>query len=84
MFLLRCVAGAEVDKVRCTRCGRCTATLVPFKSLAIAMTQEAQEESCQHASAWKLVGETCVAASWVQRSLPASILCDALREVLRA
>ncbi|KAL8273264.1 hypothetical protein Esti_002765 [Eimeria stiedai] len=42
--------GAEVDKVRCTRCGRCTATAVPFKSLAIAMTQEAQEESCQHAS----------------------------------
>ncbi|KAL8431544.1 hypothetical protein Efla_000590 [Eimeria flavescens] len=42
--------GAEVDKVRCTRCGRCTATSVPFKSLAIAMTQEAQEESCQHAS----------------------------------
>ncbi|OEH80076.1 hypothetical protein cyc_03850 [Cyclospora cayetanensis] len=42
--------GAEVDKVRCTRCGRCTATLVPFKSLAVAMTREAQEESCQHAS----------------------------------
>lgn len=42
--------GAEVDKVRCTRCGRCTATLVPFKSLAVAMTQEAQDESCQHAS----------------------------------
>ncbi|KAL8434860.1 hypothetical protein ACSSS7_002826 [Eimeria intestinalis] len=42
--------GAEVDKVRCTRCGRCTATAVPFKSLAIAMTQQAQEESCQHAN----------------------------------
>ncbi|KAL8452175.1 hypothetical protein Emed_001482 [Eimeria media] len=42
--------GAEVDKVRCTRCGRCTATAVPFKSLAIAMTQEAQQESCQHAN----------------------------------
>lgn len=46
-------AGAEVDKVRCARCGRCTATLVPFKSLAVAMTQEAQDESCQHASALK-------------------------------
>ncbi|CDJ64229.1 Chromosome III, complete sequence, related [Eimeria necatrix] len=42
--------GAEVDKVRCTNCGRCTSTLVPFKSLAVAMTREAQEESCQHAS----------------------------------
>ncbi|KEP64227.1 UNVERIFIED_CONTAM: ubiquitin carboxyl-terminal hydrolase [Hammondia hammondi] len=42
--------GGEVDEVRCSACGRRTATLVPFKSLAVAMTQEAQEQACYYSS----------------------------------
>nr|CEL65351.1 TPA: ubiquitin carboxyl-terminal hydrolase, putative [Neospora caninum Liverpool] len=42
--------GGEVDEVWCSACGRRTATLVPFKSLAVAMTQEAQEQACYYSS----------------------------------
>lgn len=52
MFVLcgyACIGG-EVDEVRCGGCGRRTATIVPFKSLAIAMTREAQEQACFYAS----------------------------------
>ncbi|EPR58301.1 ubiquitin carboxyl-terminal hydrolase [Toxoplasma gondii GT1] len=42
--------GGEVDEVRCSACGRRTATLVPFKSLAVAMTQEAQQQACYYSS----------------------------------